>query len=174
MQKLKEKLGIKLTFDEIPTPIKTKTGLMILSSVGLLVLMMIMLLTKGFILQEDKLMMSAGMIILAVTLISIAAWIYVTVAAGKYVEIKGLCTNNYLSGNKLTKIYSAAKQHRTILIEGYDGKAYVLYVNAKKKIARVGYPVTIYMSENTKPVLKDGEYHIYNYLAIESTGAKSE
>ena len=174
MSKLKDKLGIIHTFDEVPTPIKKKSGLFVLAS-ATAIFAMILLLTDGIILPEDRVLMVMGMIIIASVLLAIAAWIYVVGAAGKYYVITGICTNNSLSGGKTAmKLYSAAKHNRMLQIEGNDGKAYVLYSSEKKKVARIGYPLKIYVSEKTKPVLKDGEYHLYNYLAIESTGSRHD
>ncbi len=159
-------------YEDFPNALKTR----ILKELGIMVLVLVV----GIILSvsmpgvplKEQLLMVAATIVVAGIMGYIAYDTYTAVSTGAFEVFEGTCITNTLTGNNVVKLWSAVKKNRNIQFESSDGTAYTIICKESGKIARSGFPIKVYVPTNAKPLLKDGEYVIYQYLAIESSGKK--
>lgn len=171
--KWKEFLGIKNEkkekihqFDAFPEALQTKIykqiGLMAIAFIATIIFVS----SFGRANPGDILLIAGLGVGVIVVLAYLTYTIYTIAAIGEYDVYEGVCTANDTAGEKVVKVLNSFRKARTISFETADGTAYRLYCKEPGRIARVGFPVTVYASKNTKPLLRNGEYVIYQYLAI--------
>jgi hypothetical protein len=180
MKKLnvKKLFGIKkrekiYRYSQLPSALQTRIIKELAFALLILVLGILLALEAGIGLG-DRLAMIGLTLVAAGVMVYMAYSTYITMATGEYDIYEGICIDNSLAGKNAIKLWSALKKNRSIQIEGNDGKAYTLICKENRRIARTGYPVRVYTSKTSKPILKNGEYVIYQYLAIESLGKKQQ
>ena len=165
-----------LSYSDFPLPLKKAVlfrGLITLVIAGL----------SAWLATSTTTMESLVLIILVGVAVTFAMGLatfatYYMTACRCYQEIEGVCIKNGSDGNDLVKkSYSTLMSRMRIQMDGNDGKAYaILYKDssvARRLSVRKGYVVRVYVPKNSPPVLRDGEYIINNYLAIEPTGEKA-
>ncbi len=173
MMKLKEFLGIRnikkaqiYQFDAFPEALQTKIykqiGLMAITLIATIVFVS----SFGRANPGDILLIAGLGVGVIVVLAYITYTIFIMAATGEYDVYEGICTANDTAGEKVVKVINSFRKARTISFETDDGTAYKLYCKEPGRIARIGFPVTVYASKNTKPLRRNGEYVIYQYLAI--------
>lgn len=122
-----------------------------------------------------------GVIVTGVIVFLVMAFItyitYITAAARNYTIYEGVCTVNTFDGDTVTKkAWNMTKSQRKLQFDGYDGKAYAVVFKegmiTGRMMSRPGYGVRVYAPKNSQPSLRNGEFYLDRYLAIESTGER--
>lgn len=102
---------------------------------------------------------------------------YIMASARNYTIYEGVCTVNTFDGDTAVKqAWNMTKAQRKLQFDGNDGKAYAVVFKegmiTGRMMSRPGYGVRVYAPKNSQPSLRNGEFYLDRYLAIESTGEK--
>ena len=172
---LKEFFGIRekkkkiYKFEAFPEVIQTK----IYKQIGLIILTLIatiiFIASIGKANIRDVLFMAGLGLCVTFILAYLTYTLYIIAATGDYDVYEGICIANDTSGGKAIKVIHGIRKVRTISFESADGTVYKLYCKDPGMAARTGHPITVYAAKRTKPLLRHGEYVIYQYLAVSAS-----